>query len=448
MYPLLKWNVVLVKQYKEAYVYNLKEKEKGIAVSSAFSYEVINRAASDILELCNGERSIREISKIISTQYSEESQKARTIVDEFLEKSVKKGYIELRKYSKKEKIKILGNNNSYTPLHAEIEITKACPLHCKHCYNNSGELRSEELDTLEILRIMEELKQAGVIKIAITGGEPTIKKGFADLCKYASDSFMAVVIMSNGYMINEEMVKDIEECKYNVTFQISLDGTEKHHNEIRGKNDSFMKACQAVKLLSEKGFIVSIASTFNNKNVDDIEYVTNLSRQLGAVQITYGLTMDVGRASDNRLANTIKLEEFYQKVLDMKKKYSTSNFYINVSDDLEKKQIEKKQINCGLGIGQIVIRENGDVSPCACFFYSIGNLKKNKLSEILTKEFGETIKKLSMPNIENCKYCDKKEKCTQCLANLYDSEYTKDNCKWRDENLEVLNKLEKFLKPL
>ena len=51
MYPLLKWNVVLIRQYQESYIYNLKKTEDGMVLSSNFEYEVINRSASDILEL-------------------------------------------------------------------------------------------------------------------------------------------------------------------------------------------------------------------------------------------------------------------------------------------------------------------------------------------------------------------------------------------------------------
>ena len=43
MYPLLKWNVVLVKQYEKSYIYNLSRKENGIIVSSHFMYEIINK---------------------------------------------------------------------------------------------------------------------------------------------------------------------------------------------------------------------------------------------------------------------------------------------------------------------------------------------------------------------------------------------------------------------
>lgn len=257
MYPLLKWNVVLIRQYQESYIYNLKKTEDGMVLSSNFEYEVINRSASDILELCNGERDINEIILSISEKYNLDYDKTKNIVIEFLECSKQKNYIEFRNIRKKEEIKLYGNADSYTPFHAEIEITKKCPLKCRHCYNNSGKQSKDELTSEEIIEIMEELKNAGVIKVAITGGEPTLKRGFIDICKFAAKSFLAVAIMSNGYLINQEMINELVEYKNNLAFQISIDGTEKHHNTIRGVSDSFQRACNAVKLLSENGFKVS-----------------------------------------------------------------------------------------------------------------------------------------------------------------------------------------------
>ena len=128
MYPLLKWNVVLVKQYEKSYIYNLSRKENGIIVSSHFMYEIINKDATYILELCNGARKIEDIVKILSEKIKQKSEDIETIVDEFLQESVKKGYIEFREKPNIQKIKVLGDSESYTPFHAEFEITKKCPL--------------------------------------------------------------------------------------------------------------------------------------------------------------------------------------------------------------------------------------------------------------------------------------------------------------------------------
>ena len=440
MYPLLKWNVVLVKQYEKSYIYNLSRKENGIIVSSHFMYEIINKDATYILELCNGARKIEDIVKILSEKIKQKSEDIETIVDEFLQESVKKGYIEFREKPNIQKIKVLGDSESYTPFHAEFEITKKCPLKCLHCYNNSGNKKDDELSSDEIIKIMSDLKQSGVIKVALTGGEPTAKKGFTDICRYASENFLAVAVMSNGYLITEKILQEISECKNNTVFQISIDGNKEHHNMIRGVKDSYEKACNAITLLKKYGFKVAISSTFNKDNICDIEEITRTVKELGAMQITYGLTMDVGRAASNELANQLNVEEFYSITLKMKKEYSSINFFVNVSDEVGgKAENVSYKNNCGLGLNQIAIRENGDVSPCVCFFYSMGNLKKNKLSQILTKDVGNTIKDLMSPNFYLCHECTNGNSCTQCIANVYESELTKTNCNWRTENERVLN---------
>ena len=50
-----------------------------MVLSSNFEYEVINRSASDILELCNGERDINEIILSISEKYNLDYDKTKNI---------------------------------------------------------------------------------------------------------------------------------------------------------------------------------------------------------------------------------------------------------------------------------------------------------------------------------------------------------------------------------
>ena len=46
------------------------------------------------------------------------------------------------------------------------------------------------------------------------------------------------------------------------------------------------------------------------------------------MQITYGLTMDVGRAASNELANQLNVEEFYSITLKDEKEYSFNKFFL------------------------------------------------------------------------------------------------------------------------
>lgn len=70
------------------------------------------------------------------------------------------------------------------PLACQWEVTCRCNLHCVMCYTdcfNEPERIRQELSTAELLRIMEELAQAGCLELCLTGGEPLAQPDFPNL---------------------------------------------------------------------------------------------------------------------------------------------------------------------------------------------------------------------------------------------------------------------------
>ena len=54
-----------------------------------------------------------------------------------------------------------------------IEITSRCNLRCKHCYNESGELR-KELDLQAFLNAYDGIPDTEECSITLSGGEPLL----------------------------------------------------------------------------------------------------------------------------------------------------------------------------------------------------------------------------------------------------------------------------------
>lgn len=365
MYPILNKQYMLLRQYGESTIYPLVSHIQGQETTSKYVYEKINRTACEILELCDGSNDMEDIARIMSDKYNENFEKAMTFVDSFIKQAVSRGFVSFSMTRQKTAINISGDYETIFPFNVQFEITKACPLRCSHCFNNSGEMRTNELSTREIKAVFNKLEAMGVKKIMITGGEPTIRKDFLEIVAYASGKFIGISVASNGYCFTPEMAEKISKYK-NVVVQISIDGTEEHHNLIRGIPDSFEKATNAVKLLAKHGVRVIVASTFNNINYNDIDFVTALAKDLGAVQITYGVTFNIGRAKNNNLIDNLDVQSLMQKSLEMRQKYSDHRFYVN-AQDISDEGLKKKATTCGRGTSQICIRENGDVSPCLQF---------------------------------------------------------------------------------
>ncbi|TMI73860.1 MAG: radical SAM protein [Bacillati bacterium ANGP1] len=67
------------------------------------------------------------------------------------------------------------------PVSGQWELTCRCNLRCVMCYTdcfNTPDRLREELSFHEIVRIMDEIQEAGCLEITLTGGEPLARKGF------------------------------------------------------------------------------------------------------------------------------------------------------------------------------------------------------------------------------------------------------------------------------
>ena len=161
-------------------------------------------------------------------------------------------------------------------------ITDRCNLRCSHCYqedySGANELGLDDLKRIadEIIRALSTWNKSG--DIAITGGEPLVKKEMFPLIHYleSADEVSSLDILSNGTLINESMVEQIRELKKIRCVQISLDGASpESNNAIRGKS-TFEKAVSSIHLLRNKGISVNIMFTLQRKNVRDIPSIIDL----------------------------------------------------------------------------------------------------------------------------------------------------------------------------
>lgn len=313
MYPILKDNCILVKQKGDSLLHCFN--------SMGITTELINKTAAEILELCDGSKTLSEISDIIAKKYNESHDKVNNIVKNFIDVCIEKGYVEI----KGEKIdkscqKAKGSFDLYVPSLVTLEVTKRCNFECLHCYNQV-DISHKELTLDEINDIFELLSEYGVMKLIITGGEPTLRKDLTKIIEKASRKFKLVTVISNGYFITDDFVNNIGEYK-NVIFQISIDGLEDTHNLIRGKKDSFKRALEAINRLNKKNIYTVVACTINQLNFSELALLTEVVKKSGAKQIRFGILMYLGKAKENQhLFPKMYLENITKIVNTLKEKY-------------------------------------------------------------------------------------------------------------------------------
>ena len=91
------------------------------------------------------------------------------------------------------------------PVGCEIEITTACNLRCKHCFQ--GEYPEKYMTFDKFKSIVDILEKNNVYEIHLVGGEIFKHKDITKMLKYLDKKDVAVTIVTNALGINEEVME-------------------------------------------------------------------------------------------------------------------------------------------------------------------------------------------------------------------------------------------------
>lgn len=184
------------------------------------------------------------------------------------------------------------------PICLTWELTYACNLQCVHCLSSSGRRDPRELTTEECEAVIDELQRMQVFYINIGGGEPTIRKDFWHLVRYAVDHGVGVKFSTNGSGIDAEVAEQLAESDY-VDVQISIDGADTDTNDhVRGEG-SFATAVQAMEHLQAAGFEgFKISVVMTRHNIPQVDEFKAMADHYGA-QLRLTRFRPSGRGADS-----------------------------------------------------------------------------------------------------------------------------------------------------
>lgn len=173
-----------------------------------------------------------------------------------------------------------GAEDGYHPV-VVWNITESCNLECEHCYYSAILGRDvETLDKDTILKVIDELAQAKVPVLLLSGGEPLLRRDLLDIAKYCADKGINPVLSTNGTLIKSQE-QAIELKNHGIHYVgISIDGLKTHHDQQRRRKGSFDKTVKAIQYCVSAGQRVSIRFTATSSNLKDLPGVLDLASEL------------------------------------------------------------------------------------------------------------------------------------------------------------------------
>lgn len=86
------------------------------------------------------------------------------------------------------------------PISAGCLVTGKCNLKCQYCYGNDESLPAEEMTTSEWAKTFLQLRTWGVLRVDLSGGEPTVRTDITEIAEAALSTGLNVVLSTNGLL--------------------------------------------------------------------------------------------------------------------------------------------------------------------------------------------------------------------------------------------------------
>ena len=236
-------------------------------------------------------------------------------------------------------------------------ITMHCNLECLHCYLKGGGNNNSK----EQVIIDEDVLNKFYLKykpdvVSATGGEPLLNKKMVKLLgKVINQYGGALEVVTNGTLIDEEFVDDLQKINPNTFYQISLDGMEEYHNYLRNSSTAFARAMRGIKIVSARNIRLKVRYTVTDQNYKDLPILVKLLESFNndKIELVIRPVVTCGRAKDNNLV--------------FSKEYSLLN---NLKSDVIKISTTDNSGKCGCGVNTVAINDIGNIYPCN---YTIGD---------------------------------------------------------------------------
>ena len=182
------------------------------------------------------------------------------------------------------------------PLSGQWELTCRCNLHCIMCYTdcfNTPDRIRQELSFAEIVRIMDEVQEAGCLELCLTGGEPLVRKDFLDIYAYAKQKGFLLTVFTNGTLLTEK-IADYWVLYPPSMIEISFHGlTQQSFEQITQGLGSYERCLAGIRLILERNLPLTLKTSGMTVNRDEVlrikEYVAGLGKDRpNKVQYKFG----------------------------------------------------------------------------------------------------------------------------------------------------------------
>lgn len=308
------------------------------------------------------------------------------------------------------------------------ETTRACNLRCRHCGSDCSVPKQGELTTEEMKAIFDSIASdfdASTIMVAVTGGEPLLRRDLFDIMGHASGKGFKWGMVTNGMLVDGDVIDKCKKAGMS-TVTVSVDGLKEAHEFIR-KGGSFDRTIGALKLFKRSGYfsVVQATTCVSQYNIGDLPGLYALLGGLGIDEWRLLTVNMIGRAKDDPkfMLRPPQLKSLLDFIVERRREkglrvtFEEEGFLGTAYEG----KVRDALYYCPAGINIASILANGDIGACPNLpeEFIQGNVRKDRFKDVWENGY-RNMRDLEWKRRGDCVRCVWWEFCRGNSMHLWD----------------------------
>ncbi|MEV0440960.1 radical SAM protein [Streptomyces spectabilis] len=177
---------------------------------------------------------------------------------------------------------IVRSPSEYGMARASYEINLGCDYDCAFCY--LGAKKFEGLPMVDKVRLLDIMRDAGVLWLQMTGGEPLIDRDFPDAYSHAYDLGMMLTISTNGSSLHKAKILETLSARPPHHLSLSVYGaTATTYDGVTKNRGAFNRFVRGLDAAREASLRLQLNIVMSKDNADEFADMERLAEKYGEV---------------------------------------------------------------------------------------------------------------------------------------------------------------------
>lgn len=310
------------------------------------------------------------------------------------------------------------------PIIGTIEITYRCNFKCIHCYADERH-EAPHMSYEEVVRLVDEMSDAGTFFLTISGGEPLVHPDFKRIYRYIRNKGIFVEVFTNGTLISE----DIADLFYEyppINVDITVYGaSDETYQQITGMKNGYSRMMQGIENLRKKEIHFTLKTSALRENADDVPVIRDFAKQMNvSFRYSYQVAPTIEGDTYNYAHRLSPQEIVERESFDIERANFWSQKNKAVIDDVPYGEVPV--YNCKTAKFTFCISADSLLSGCIHDRVHVRNLKTESFLDAW-QAVNECVESIMITKDFPCAACEYLPFCNTCPADA-EREFKNINC--------------------